>query len=140
MIFELKKNWLIYDWFSEAGISKKFTYGDCLIKGNNICCEAFVLAFKPLNLQKKGSELLWKKLCVKGDSKKRQFSSFLKTYWNSLTIAYLYLILIKNGVFFVIDTTDHQNFLFGLFVGLVLSPFNHLQMITKLAVFWVTLT
>ena len=46
--------WLIYALFSEAGVSKKFTFvdfTDCFKKGSNNCYEAFVSAFKPLYLQ-----------------------------------------------------------------------------------------
>ena len=49
-------------------------------------------------------------------------------------MAYQSLELLKNSVFIVIDTTDHQNFQFGLFLS-ALSPFKHLQMITKFAAF-----
>ena len=47
---DLNNIWL----FSEAVVSKKFTFGDftdCFKKGSNNCNEAFVSAFKPLYFQ-----------------------------------------------------------------------------------------
>ena len=54
LFLDLNNIWLIYALFSEAGVSKKFTFGDftdCFKKGSNNCYEAFVSAFKPLYLQ-----------------------------------------------------------------------------------------
>ena len=54
LFLDLNNIWLIYVLFSEAGVSKKFTFDDftdCFKKGSNNCYEAFVSAFKPLYLQ-----------------------------------------------------------------------------------------
>ena len=50
LLLDLNNIWLIFNLFSEVGVSKKFTFGDftdCFIKGSNNCYEAFVSAFKP---------------------------------------------------------------------------------------------
>ena len=70
---------------------------------------------------------------LKGDSEKWRISSFLDT-----EIASQWLINLQNYFkivyFVVIDTTYHQNFQFGLFLQ-TFTPFKHLQLITKFAVF-----